>query len=179
MERRPVSTAGELIEAATAAGARFDVSGDSLRISAPHPLSDALVGELRRAKPDILRLLRAGDDPSATRYEWRNRYRARVIRWYGCGEREWCDAERLAYGELLNAWHRQQGAASVPGRCAGCGDDLAESGGLIVDCDGTRVHFDAVRGVDCLIAFGRCWRSAAVAGLQRLGIEPPHGFELL
>ena len=41
-----------------------------------------------------------------------------------------------------------------------------------------RVHFDAARRNDCIIAFGQKWRGAAVAALKALGVDPPEGFGL-
>ena len=172
-----MTAAREVIAAATALGARFDLCGDRLRVTAPGPLPDAVVWELRRAKPDIMRLLSGGDDV-AERAVWCDRYAARIAHCCLRAQPPWQEAERFAFGELILAWHRRHGASPDPGRCAGCGDDLAGASGPTVDSDGTCVHFDVVRGVHCLIAFGARWRSAAVAGLEALGIVPPPGFEL-
>ena len=87
------------------------------------------------------------------------------------------DAERLAFGEMLLEWHHRHGARPDPKRCAGCGDDMPSEGGLVLS-DGARVHFDAVRGVDCITAYGKKWRGAAMAALHDLGFDPPDGFEL-
>jgi hypothetical protein len=46
-------------------------------------------------------------------------------------------------------------------------------------CDGARVHLDAVRGVNCVIAYGQKWRGAAVTALRALGLDAPRGFTLL
>jgi len=40
------------------------------------------------------------------------------------------------------------------------------------------VHFDGVHGVNCITAYGRKWRGAAVAAVRDLGIDPPQGLEL-
>ena len=61
----PLMTAGELVRVVTAAGAHFAVTGDKLTITAPRPLGQELIEELRRAKPDILRLLAAGSEATA------------------------------------------------------------------------------------------------------------------
>jgi hypothetical protein len=84
------------------------------------------------------------------------------------------DAERLAFGEMILEWHRRYGARADPHRGAGCGDDLPTKDGLAL-CDGARVHFDAVRKVDCIITYGKKWRSAAVAALRELGFNPAAG----
>jgi hypothetical protein len=34
------------------------------------------------------------------------------------------------------------------------------------------VHLDEAHGLDCLLAFGARWRSAATAGLRALGLDP-------
>lgn len=87
------------------------------------------------------------------------------------------DAERLAFGEMILEWHYQHGVRPEPSRCAGCGDELPAAIGLAL-CDGACVHFDAVRGVDCIIAYGKKWRGAAVTALHGLGFSPPQGFDL-
>ena len=173
-----MTAARVLIEAATAAGARFEVSGDRLRVTAPRPLPDAVVTELRRAKSDILRLILPSADDAAERVWWRDQYAARIARRFRHGHCGWQDAERLAFGELVVAWHQQRGAPATPGRCAGCGNELTDAAILDVGA-GSRVHFDGIRGVDCLITFGQRWRGAALVGLRLLGVEPPQGFDLL
>ena len=87
------------------------------------------------------------------------------------------DAERLAFGEMILEWHRRYGARPDPHRCAGCGDDMPNERGLAL-ADGARVHFDAVRGVNCIIGYGQKWRGAAAAALRELAFGPPQGFEL-
>jgi hypothetical protein len=52
-----MTTARELVRAATAAGAKFAMRGDKLSVTALRPLAPELVEELRRAKAEILRLL--------------------------------------------------------------------------------------------------------------------------
>jgi hypothetical protein len=59
----------------------------------------------------------------------------------------------------------------------GYGDDMPSKGGMALS-DGARVHFDAVRIVDCIIAYGQKWRGAAAAAWRELGFDPPQGFEL-
>jgi hypothetical protein len=77
---------------------------------------------------------------------------------------------------MILEWHCRYGARPDPHRCAGCGDDLPSKGGLAL-CDGARVHFDAVRKVDCIITYGKKWRSAAAVALRVLGFNPPEGLE--
>jgi hypothetical protein len=63
MAGEPLTTARELVRAATAAGAKFAVSGHKLSVTAPRPLAPELVRELRRSKVEILRLLATRDRP--------------------------------------------------------------------------------------------------------------------
>jgi hypothetical protein len=119
-----------------------------------------------------------GECPGAAGAEyWRDYFDERAAHREFDGGHSRADAERLAFGEMILEWHRRNGARPDPDRCAGCGDDLATKGGLAL-CDGARVHFDAVRGVDCIIAYGKKWPSAAVVALRELGFNPPQGFEL-
>ena len=78
---------------------------------------------------------------------------------------------------MILEWHRRYGDPPDLFRCAGCGDDMPNKGGMALS-DGTRVHFDAVRRADCIIAYGQKWRGAAAAALRELGFDPPQHFEL-
>ena len=139
-------------------------------------------------KPDVLAVLARADrmpvpskfgrQDAAEAQAWRDRYAARIVHWFRGGH-PWQEAEGLAFGELILTWHRERGVRPDPARCAGCSGDLRNGADLILDCDGTRVHLDIVRGVDCIIAYGTRWRGSAVAGLRALGLHPPAGFELL
>jgi hypothetical protein len=106
---------------------------------------------------------------------WHDLFEKRVaIRGIYCGRtRE--SAEGLAFGDVILEWHLRYGAGPDPHRCTGCGDELAARTGLLL-CDGARVHFDGVRGANCVTAYGQKWRGAAVVALGTLGIEAPRGF---
>ena len=54
-----MSVAIDLLRVATAAGARFTVSGDRLTVTAPRPLPAEFVDQLRRAKGEVIALLAA------------------------------------------------------------------------------------------------------------------------
>jgi hypothetical protein len=110
--------------------------------------------------------------------EWRDLFEKRAAIRELDGQRSCAEAERLAFGDAILEWHRRHGARPDSRRCAGCDDELPGEGGVSL-CDGARLHLDGVRGVDCIIAYGHRWRSAAVAALQTLGVDPPAGFELL
>jgi hypothetical protein len=168
-----------LLDRARRAGLAVRVQGETLVIRGPKR-AEPLARMLIEHKPDVVAALtpkRACEAGEAK--QWRNRYAAHISHWFLHGQRDWYDAERIAFGELILDFHRQHGARFDSHHCAGCGDLLAADAGTTVDHDSVRIHFGAVHGVDCLIAFGQRWRSAAVAGLQGLGIEPPIPFDLL
>jgi hypothetical protein len=58
-------------------------------------------------------------------------------------------------------------------QCAGCGKLIGGLETLNLP-DGNRVHFEPI---DCLIDFGRRWRSDAQAALIAFGLEVPTGEE--
>jgi hypothetical protein len=175
-----------LLRQAEEAGLAVALDGGRLVIRGPkraEPVARLLIEH----KPDVLAVLvRADRMPNPAKIKrqnaaeaqaWHDRYAARIVHWFRGGD-PWQEAERLAFGELILAWHRERGVRSDPARCAGCSGDLRNGADLILDYDGTRVHLDGVRGVDCIIAYGTRWRGAAVAGLRALGIDPPKGLEL-
>ena len=174
-----MSTARELIRAATEAGAKIQVSGDKLTVTAPRPLTPEMVEELRAAKAEILKLL--GAEPSdvhsfpAEVAWWRRHFTIRTIHWELSGARTNVEAERLAYGELLNEWRKSHGRRWPVWQCAGCDEPIGGVSALSLSYE-NRVHFDEER--ECLIRFGQRCRSEAVAGLQALGLKPPEGFDL-
>ena len=114
-------------------------------------------------------------EPSA----WRMLFECRVVYRLQAADRTRTDAESLAFGDCLMEWHRRCAQQPDTNRCAGCGEVLPNGIGLVVDRGAVRVHFDVVRGFDCLIAYGRRWRGAAVAGLHDLGLDPTIGFEVM
>jgi hypothetical protein len=172
-----------LLRRAQEAGLAVQAEGDRLIIRGPKR-AESVARLLIDHKRDVLAALapreaaRVPDEDVVDRACWRDRYATRIVHRFR-RRHPWQEAERLAFGELILAWHRQHGASPDPGRCAGCGDDLPEDAGLAVDRGGARVHFDGVRGIDCIIGYGARWRGAAMAGLQAIGLHPPEGFELL
>jgi hypothetical protein len=174
-----MTTARELVRVAIAAGAKLAVRGDRLSVRAPRPLAPELVEELRRSKTEILRLLAAesGADYrfSADGAWWRCRFTIRTIHWELGGRRTKDEAERLAYGELLDEWRKSHGRRWPAWQCAGCDEPIGGPSALLLP-DEYRVHFDEQR--ECLIRFGRRWRSEAVAALRAIGLDPPGGFAL-
>jgi hypothetical protein len=113
-------------------------------------------------KPEVLAAL---DEASA----WRTRHAEALAHWSVLHTD--AEAAELAWGELVNRWHRLHGARIRAPQCAGCGKPIG-TGPPLELADGCRVHLDTL---DCLIGYGRRWRGAATAALQILGLIPPPG----
>jgi hypothetical protein len=79
-----MSVAIDLLRVATAAGARFTVSGDRLTVTAPRPLPAELVDQLRRAKGEVIALLAA--DPVSSLEE-----RAAIVEYGAAVPRAWSE----------------------------------------------------------------------------------------
>jgi hypothetical protein len=174
-----VSAAFDLLQSATAAGAKFTVSQDRVIVSAPRPLAPELVVELRRAKAEILRLLAAEASVgtvcqlSIDAVWWLNHFMIRAIHWELRGKRTRSEAEPLAFNDLVDEWRKRYGRRWPAWQCAGCDEPI---GGLptLTLADENRIHFREDN--ECLIRFGRRWHDEAIAGLRALGLEPPPGF---
>jgi len=146
------------------------------------PVPAELVRRLRQSKRALLEELNparcsanpANQDKTADAAWWRDRYAA-LVRWFQV-DRRWVEAEAIAYGELLDEWHKSRGRRWPVWQCAGCDEPIGGLSALLL-ADENRVHFDEER--ECLIRFGRRWRGEAVAGLQALGFEPPAEFKVL
>jgi hypothetical protein len=182
-----MSAARELLDRFAEIGATVrPAAGDHLIVRAgANPVPAELVQRLRQAKAEVLAALSpAGSSPvnldrgGSELAWWHGHFIIRTIERELGGYRSHRDAELLAFGDAILEWHRRHGARPDARRCAGCDDELPGEGGISL-CDGARLHLDGVRGVDCIIAYGHRWRSASVAALQTLGVDPPAGFELL
>jgi hypothetical protein len=79
-----MSVAIDLLRVATAAGARFTVSGDRLTVTAPRPLPAEFVDQLRRAKGEVIALLAA--DPVSSLEE-----RAAIVEYGAAVPRSWAE----------------------------------------------------------------------------------------
>ncbi len=65
-----MSSAVVLIREIKSAGGQLAVNGDKLKVSAPSPLADNLVNELRVQKTEVILLLRGWDSETARLIEW-------------------------------------------------------------------------------------------------------------
>ena len=129
-----------LLERVAAAGGSVVVDGDNLELSAPAPLPDALVNELRRAKSELLDHLR-GHDWNSTDWWTFLEERAGIMEHDGGVPRE--EAERQAREECVVHWLcRHPPEPTNPDVCAGCGHPIGNPGN---------------DGVAFLAGSGHCW----------------------
>jgi hypothetical protein len=161
-----MSTVDELLDNLSRIGATIRPAGDRLILRAGATAVPAeLVRRIREAKSELL----AAVSPQGreTRY-WHERFTALTFAW-GVGKRDWLSARRLAWGDLQNEWHTKHGRRWPSWLCAGCERPI---GGLdsIDLADGNRVH---VEPLDCMIEFGRRWRSDADSALVTFRLERP------
>jgi hypothetical protein len=163
-----------LIRTAHEAGLTITAEGGTLIVRGPK-CAAPVVRQLADVKADVLAALARSEQSDIAR--WYDRFAARIAHRSLNGQRSWREAERLAFGDMILEWHRRHGARPDPRSCAACGHELPDGSGIVLDHGGLRVHFDAVRRDDCIIAYGQKWRGAAIAALQKLGINPPEGFE--
>jgi hypothetical protein len=168
-----------LLRRAEDAGLRVEPMGDKLLVRGPRS-AEALVKLLAEHKLEVLAALApapsskstdtGGDAAGATEAcRWRERFTARTFEW-SIGGRVWDAAERLAWGDVENAWHERHGRRCPAWQCAGCERPIGGIEALILP-DGNRVHFEPI---DCLLHFGRRWRGEARAALIALGLDPPN-----
>jgi hypothetical protein len=172
-----------LLRQASKAGLAVQADGDRLVIRGPRR-AEAVARLLIEYKPEVIAALAPAIGPSGTvnlgdgsdPAWWRRRFTIRAIHWGLSGRWTKAEADRIAYGELLDEWRNSHGQRWPVSQCAGCDEPLGGLSALSL-ADENRVHFD--EQLECLIRFGRRWRSEAVAGLRALGLDPPPGFELL
>jgi hypothetical protein len=161
-----MNAASDLLAAVEAAGGRVRVmAGDVLRVETPTPLSNDLLARLRQAKPAILAAL--GKPVGASPAEWHARHAEALAFWRAFHPAE--EAARIAWGQLVNLWHKRYGELVPPEICAGCRQRITNCDALALG-DGTRVHFETL---DCVIAYGIRWRGIATQALTAMGLRPP------
>jgi hypothetical protein len=177
-----MSAASDLLDQFAEIGAKVEAAGNRLVVRAgSKPVSGELVRRLREARTEVLAALApAGSKASYGSYPseapcWRRRFVIRTIERELGGYRSHPDAELLAFGDMTVEWHRRHGVRPDPRRCAGCDDELPDFAGIVVDRDNVRVHFDAVRRDECIIAYGQRWRGAAARALIAMGLPVPPG----
>ena len=153
-------------------GGRVNVDDGRVVVRAgPREIPADLMRRLRASKAELLATLGARCSAPSITDDWRRRLRAETEHRRRAGDDK-AQAAAYAFGALVTRWHAQQrGRPAMTGACAGCGRPL---GGDPFDVgDGATVHLGGRHGTDCLIAYGTRWRTAAAAGLRRMGIEAP------
>jgi hypothetical protein len=148
-----------LLRRAREAGLRVAADSDKLVIRGPKnaaPVARLLIEH----KPAVKAALAA---------DWGARHREALAHWGALRAAD--EAAWLAWGELQDRWHRLHGARAPEWQCAGCGEPVGGLAALTL-ADGNRVH---LHKLDCLLRFGKRWRSEAAAGLEALGLVPPTG----
>jgi hypothetical protein len=148
-----------LLARAHEAGLAIAIAGDKLIVRGP-----------RRAEPTV-RLL-AEHKPAvmaALASDWRARWREALVYWSAFHPAD--EAAQLAWGELQIRWHRLHGEHLPQWQCAGCHKPIGGLAAMML-ADGNRAHLRD--DLNCLLAFGQRWRSAATNGLRALGlVESP------
>jgi hypothetical protein len=170
-----------LLRRARDAGLAVEVEGDKLVIRGPkraEPVARLLIDH----KPAVMAALVPAEPPAPEAGKrtpepawWRRHCLVRAINWELSGARPESRARGLAWGELMNEWHRCYGTRVPQWQCAGCGEPIGGLAALNL-ADGNRVHLDKL---DCLLSFGERWRGEAAAGLRAHGLDPPAVFEPL
>jgi hypothetical protein len=150
-----------LLQEAYSAGLAVAAESGRLVIRGPkraEPVALRLIGH----KPEVLAAL----DEVA---EWQARQREALAHWRVFHGRN--EAQRLAWGELEDRWHRLCGERVARHLCAGCQQPIGSRATLDMNT-GERAHLDRL---DCLIRFGERWRGAATSALVLMGLTPPDG----
>ena len=156
-----------LLHRARDAGLQVEAAGEMLKITGPRR-AEPVVKLLAEHKAEVLAAL----TPHQYAAHWHERLVARTFEWFN-GKRRWAAAQRIAWGDLQNEWHKLHGRRWPAWQCAGCEKPIGKAVAVdLPDCN--RVHLEPI---DCLISFGRRWRGEADAALIALGLQPPEGEE--
>jgi hypothetical protein len=166
-------SAAEAFNAAQAAGLSLAVDGADLILKSSGPPPSAVLDLIRIYKTEIVAAITAGnaasqkvDDAVA---DWRGWYeeRAAIRQFEGGHTRE--EAERLAWSEAEDRWHRANGERVPRDLCAGCRRPIGSARALDL-IDDNRVHLG---DLNCLIRHGDRWRAVAGQAMKLMGIAKP------
>jgi hypothetical protein len=129
-----MSAVRDLLNRLTEIGATLEPTGDHLILRAgATPVPAELVRRLRQSKRDLLEELNparysanpANQDKTDDAAWWRDRYAA-LVRWFHV-DRRWVEVEAIAYGELLDEWHKSRGRRWPVWQCAGCDEPIVSA----------------------------------------------------
>ena len=167
-------TAADVLDAARAAGLSLVVDGADLALKSLGPPAPDDLDLLRVHKAEIIAALTAASpakqEPDDAGIDWRGWYeeRAAIRQFDGGHTRE--EAERLAWGEVEDRWHRAHGERVPRDVCAGCRRPIGSAVALDL-ADGNRVHHDHANM--CLTQHGDRWRAVATRALAAMGLRSP------
>jgi hypothetical protein len=165
----------EIIREVETAGGHLTAKGSQLQISAPLPLPERLVEDLRRSKADVLTFL-SGGRGTWDADDWREwiTERAAILEYDGGLPRP--EADRRAFLHALVEWCNRHPPEADPNLCAGCGGAINTVG---TDWrplgDGATVHYGGRHGLQCFEAHGAKRRDEACKALAALGLAPSSG----
>ena len=151
-----------LLDEARAARLAVALAGDKLIVRGPRA-AEPIVRMLAAHKPALMAAL-------AEAAEWRARHREVLAHHRTLHSPD--KAASLAWGRMVNDWHALYGDRIPEWRCAGCDEAIGGFPALDTD-EGSRMHYGAGHGSDCLIAYGRRWRGTAMRALAAMGLQPP------
>jgi hypothetical protein len=156
-----------LLRQATAAGLIVRAEGTDLVVQGPKR-AERIAIMLLDHKPTVMKALaKLGLRARAQPTEWQVRHGEALAFWRGLRPEDL--AVRIAWGEMVNRWHKLYGERHPPWRCAGCGDPIGDMAVLSLS-DGCNVHLNTLA---CLISYGERWRNAATRALIAMGLKPP------
>lgn len=166
-----MTSAAVVLREIEAQGGTVRAEGERLRIKAPRPLPAPLMEQARAVKLELLKILRGtqwdGDDWRAWITE-----RAAILEHDGGLSRD--EADRRAFEHALVEWLNRHPPQPDPGRCAGCGNPINESG---TDwrplADAAIIHYAGPWGLHCMEQHGLRRREEAAAALAASGLRPP------
>ena len=160
-----------LLDQARAAGLAVAVRGDRLIVRGPRR-AETVAKLLLANKPAVMAaLVNHKAPPVCSRAngagEWLARHREALACWGAFHPPE--EAAEIAWGEMVNRWHKRHGERVPPGICAGCRRPIGNSAVLPLG-GGAGVH---TATLECIVAYGDHWRSAATEALVAMGLTPP------
>jgi hypothetical protein len=160
-------SAVQALGTARAFGVHLELDGDDLLLEAAKPPPDAILAELSRHKPEVVRLLHSTRDGSSPEY-WHVLFHQRAaFAEFACGLPR-ADAEVQAFECCVVEWLNRNPTPSAAGRCCWCGQP--ESHGAVIVPYGTRPGTHAWLHTECWPAWQTFRRSKAQEALARMGI---------
>ena len=159
-------TATALIHEVAAAGGGLVVAEGKLKVSAPDPLPENTIKELRARKAEIVTIL--SDKGEADWMEWFNE-RAAILEFDAGLSRD--DAEAQAFQHAIAEWVNAHPPKCDPNVCAGCGKTIDTGGHDWRPLgDGATVHYSGNYGLRCVENHSAKRRQAAITALKTMGI---------